>query len=61
MHNNIQINPETKFKLGSFKRKKNNSLRMEELPFQPEEVKDTEEKIMTLGEQWALEAKESTQ
>ena len=48
MHNNIQINPETKFKLGSFKRKKNNSLRMEELPFQPEEVKDTEEKIMTL-------------
>ena len=50
VHNNIQINPESRFKLGSFKRKKNHSLRMEELPFQPEEVKETEEKIMTLGE-----------
>ena len=53
VHNNIQINPDARFKFGSFKRKKNNSIKMEELPSQPEEVKDTE-RIMTLGEQRAL-------
>ena len=62
VHNNIQINPtESKFKLGSFKRKKSNTVGMEEVPFRPEEVKEAEERIMTLGEQWALEAKESAQ
>ena len=58
VHNNIQINPQAKFRLGSLKRKRNNSLKAEELPFQLEEAKDAS-RAMTLGEQWALEAKES--
>ena len=60
VHNNIQINPtEPRFKLGSFKRKKDNIVRMEEVPFQPEP--EPEERTMTQGELWALEAKESAQ
>ena len=45
--------------MGSFKRKKNNIVRMEEVPFQPEP--EPEEKTMTQGELWALESKESAQ
>ena len=57
VHNNIQINPTSKIRFGSLKRKRNNSLRMEEIPTQPTKIKELEG-VLTLGEQLALEAKE---
>jgi len=66
VHNDIQINPESKFGFGSIKRKKNNTMRLEEIPVQNLEnipVQTTKlkelEGVLTLGEQLALEAKES--
>lgn len=67
VHNDIQINnPESKFRFGSIKRKKNNAIRLEEIPAQRLEdiqvqtarIKELEV-VLTLGEQQALEAKES--
>ena len=66
VHNDIQINPESKFRFGSIKRKKNNTMRLEEIPVeslenipaQPTKLKELEG-VLTLGEQLALEAKES--
>merc|ERR1712105_243349 len=66
VRNDIQINPESKFRFGSIKRKKNNTMRLEEIPAQSLEnipVQATKlkelEGVLTLGEQLALEAKES--
>ena len=66
VHNDIQINPESKFRFEYIKRKKNNSMRLEEIPVQSLEnipVQTTKikelEGVLTLGEQLALEAKES--
>ena len=56
VHNDIQFNSNPKTKFGSFKRKRNN--RLEELPLQPPKLKELEG-VLTLGEQLALEAKES--
>ena len=65
VHNDIQINnPESKFRFGSIKRKKNNAIRLEEIPelediqVQTTRIKELEG-VLTLGEQQALEAKES--
>ena len=58
VHNEIQINPESRFKFGSFKRKKNNADRIEEIPEKPIKIKELEG-VPTLGEMMALEAKES--
>ena len=58
VHNEIQINPESRFKFGSFKRKKNNTDRIEEVPEKPIRIKELEG-VPTLGEMLALEAKES--
>ena len=58
VHNEIQINPASKFKLGSFKRKKNNTDRIEEIPVEPVKARELEG-VPTLGEMMALEAKGS--
>ena len=58
VHNEIQINPESRFKFGSFKRKKNNADKIEEFPEKPIKFKELEG-VPTLGEMMALEAKES--
>ena len=59
VHNEIQINPESRFKFGSFKRKKNNTDKIEEIQEKPIRIKELEG-VPTLGEMMALEAKEST-
>ena len=65
VRNDIQINTEPKFRIGSFKRKKNNLSRLEEIPTQslesiPSQIQKFAEQdgVLTLGEQLALEAKE---
>ena len=58
VHNEIQINPESRFKFGSFKRKRNNADKIEEIPEKPIKIKELEG-VPTLGEMMALEAKES--
>merc|ERR1712105_73888 len=58
VHNEIQINPESRFKFGSFKRKRNNADKIEEIPEKAIKIKELEG-VLTLGEQMALEAKES--
>ena len=59
--NDINIHPGSKFRLGSMKRKKNNTAKMEEMENHVEEpVRFQElEGVLTLGEQKALERKES--
>ena len=63
--NDIQINTDPKFRLGSFKRKKNNLARLEEIPAISMESLPSQnrkypeqEDLLTMGEQLALEAKE---
>ena len=59
--NDINIHPGAKFKLGSMKRKRNNTAKLEEVE-EPEDgpVRFKElEGVLTLGEQRALERKES--
>ena len=59
IRNDIQIrNPDSKFWFSSIKRKKNNAMPLEELPVQNERIKELEG-VLTLGEQQALEEKES--
>ena len=65
VRNDIQINTEPKFRLGSFKRKKNNLSRLEEIPAAslesiPSQTRKfpEQEDLLTMGEQLALEAKE---
>ena len=58
VHNDIQINPESRFRFGSIKRKRNNAVKLEEIPAKPVKIKELEG-VLTLGEQMALEAKES--
>ena len=58
VRNEININPESKFKFGSFKRKKNNADKIEEIPESPIKFKELEG-VPTLGEMMAMEAKES--
>merc|ERR1712030_210300 len=65
VRNDIQINTEPKFRLGSFKRKKNNISRLEEIPAAslesiPSQTRKfpEQEGILTMGEQLALEAKD---
>ena len=58
VRNEININPESKFKFGSFKRKKNNADKIEEIPESPIKFKELEG-VPTLGEMLAMEAKES--
>ena len=58
VHNDIQINPESRFKFGSFKRKRNNEDKIEEIPETPIKIKELEG-VPTMGELMALEAKES--
>merc|ERR1712015_317739 len=64
VRNDIQITTEPKFRLGSFKRKKNNISRLEEIPAAslesiPSQTRKfpEQEKLLTMGEQLALEAK----
>ena len=58
VRNEININPESKFKFGSFKRKRNNTDKIEEIPESPIKIKELEG-VPTMGELMALEAKES--
>ena len=58
IRNEIQVNPESKFKFCSIRRKKNNDMRLEEVPIRSENIKELEG-VLTLGEQQALEEKES--
>ena len=57
--NEININSEPKGRLGSFKRKKNNTGRLEEILDSPTKYKELEG-VPTLGELAAIEAHEST-
>ena len=61
VHNDITIHPGSKFRLGSMKRKRNNASKLEEIEKHVEEpVRFKElEGVLTLGEQMALEKKES--
>ena len=58
VRNEININSEPKLKFGSFKRKKNNADKIEEIPDSPTKFKELEG-VPTLGEISAMEAKES--
>ena len=59
VRNEININSEPKAKFGSFKRKKNNTGRLEEILDSPTKCKELEG-VPTLGELAAIEAKESS-
>ena len=59
IRNEIQVNPESKFKFCSIRRKKNNDMMLEEVPVRSERIKELEG-VLTLGEQQALEEKESS-
>ena len=58
VRNEININSEPKVKFGSFKRKKNNADKIEEIQDSPIKFKELEG-VPTLGELSAMEAKES--
>ena len=58
VRNEININTEPKVKFGSFKRKKNNADKIEEIPDSPTKFKELEG-VPTLSEISAMEAKES--
>ena len=58
VRNEININTEPKVKFGSFKRKKNNADKIEELQDSPIRLKELEG-VPTLGELSAMEAKEA--
>jgi hypothetical protein len=59
--NDINIHPGTKFRLGSMRKKRNNATKMEEIEEQEEEPPRFKELegVLTIGEQRALERKES--
>merc|ERR1712030_47879 len=58
VRNDIQINTEPKFRLGSFKRQKNNLARLEEIPAISMESLPSQNRKYPEQEQLALEAKE---